>query len=239
MSIAENIQQVQSHILHACQIANRQPDEVTLVAVSKTKSSAEVVEAVNAGMRHFGENRVEEGTWKIPEVSAQTAHSLTWHMIGHLQSRKAKQVPSLFGVVHSVDSVKLAIKLAEAGNSDKKIMSVYLEINISGEESKEGLNAVGWRTNTNIRLELWKTMETLLKIEGLDIQGLMTMAPFYTEAEQPRPVFRELFELREALRQDFRIALPHLSMGMTNDYPIAIEEGATVVRVGRAIFGER
>lgn len=235
-SIDDNIQRVQETIKAACDRANRDPASVTLVAVSKTHPVESILQAIEAGVQHFGENRVEESSDKIPAVNAP----VTWHMIGHIQSRKARDVPPLFQVVHSVDSLKLADKLSRLmiEKGDTKL-DALLEINISGEESKSGLNAVKWSTDSAVRDVLWREVEAILALPGLNVRGLMTMAPIVDDMEHTRPVFADLAALRMALAEVFKTPLPDLSMGMTDDYPVAIEEGATLVRVGRAIFGQR
>jgi len=163
---------------------------------------------------------------------------LIWHMIGHIQSRKAKEVAHLFQVVHSVDSLKLAAKLAAAVEGEHPI-GVYLEINVSGEESKSGFAAHGWEHDRSMRTRLIEEIRQITAMPRVVIRGLMTMAPIVEDMEATRPVFAGLRELRDALRADIGVELPELSMGMTDDYPIAIQEGATCIRVGRAIFGDR
>jgi len=237
--IAHNIAQVQASIAQACQRAGRQPESVTLVAVSKFQPSQAVLAAVAAGLRHFGENRPEDALDKIAEVSNQAQQPLTWHMIGHIQTRKARLVLPAFSLVHSVDSLKLAHKLAQRAQETGQIARILLEMNVSGEASKEGLPAQAWQHDQAVRSALWREVEAILALPGLRVEGLMTMAPYEAEPESTRPVFRSLAALRQALAHDFGQPLDTLSMGMTNDYPIAIEEGATLVRVGRAIFGER
>jgi PLP dependent protein len=226
-----NVERVQAQIADACARVNRDPGEVTLVAVSKTRPSADVLAAVEAGVQHFGENRVEEASNKIPAIHAL----VTWHMIGHIQSRKARHIPDLFQVVHSVDSVKLAEKLSQQA-LDSGGLDVLLQMNVSGEESKSGFAAYHWR---QARDGLWQHIRQVLALPGLRVQGLMTIAPIVARIEDVRPLFAELAALRAALAEDFEVSLPELSMGMTDDFPVAVEEGATMVRIGRAIFGER
>jgi len=160
-------------------------------------------------------------------------------MVGHIQSRKAKDVPPLFQVVHSVDSVKLAAKLSAEMVNSGGALDALLEINVSGEASKSGFAATGWGSDAAIRERLWQEISQVLALPGLRVRGLMTMAPIVPDMEHARPVFRRLAALRQALSADFGVPLPELSMGMTDDYPVAVEEGATLVRIGRAIFGER
>jgi len=238
MTIAENIERVREQIAVACAQVGRNPTDVILVAVSKTHSAAAVIEAAAAGVQHFGENRVEESTIKIPAVTVAFDTPLIWHMIGHIQSRKAKEVAHLFQVVHSVDSLKLAAKLAAAVEGEHPI-GVYLEINVSGEESKSGFAAHGWEHDRSMRTRLIEEIRQITAMPRVVIRGLMTMAPIVEDMEATRPVFAGLRELRDALRADIGVDLPELSMGMTDDYPIAIQEGATCIRVGRAIFGDR
>lgn len=239
VNIAENITRVQENIANACARANRKPDEVTLVAVSKRKPVEAISAAIEAGLRHFGENRVEEAESKIPLVNAQTEIKPTWHMIGHIQSRKAKAIVPLFDIVQSVDRLKIARKLSELAQSADKILPVLLEVNISGEAAKHGFDVSHWQSNVEQKEHFWQEMQTMLALPNLEIRGLMTMAPFYDEVERTRPIFAGLAELQKALSTDFGITLADLSMGMSNDYSIAIEEGATIVRVGQAIFGSR
>jgi pyridoxal phosphate enzyme (YggS family) len=237
--MTENIQRIQEAIAAACARSHRSPSEVTLVAVSKTHPAEAVLEAAECGLRHFGENRVEESAEKIPAANARAPERLIWHMIGHIQSRKAKDVPPLFDVVHSVDSFKLASRLAQGAEAQGKKLDALLEINISGEESKSGLAAFRWSQDAAVQERLWDEIRQISTLPGLNLRGLMTMAPIVPEMEQARPVFAGLAELRSALAESLKLALPDLSMGMTDDYPVAVEEGATLVRVGRAIFGER
>jgi PLP dependent protein len=236
--ITTNLQHINNTIAAACARVNRNPDEVTIVAVSKTRTAAEILAAVAAGVQHFGENRVEEAQDKLPEVRTQANAKLTWHMIGHIQSRKARHIQPLFDMVHSVDSIKLAEKLSRL-TSPHEPLDVLLQMNVSGEDAKSGFNAVGWQTDAAVRDQMLIQTRYVAQLSGLRIRGLMTMAPIVDDPEQTRPVFASLAKLRDALSQSLEISLPQLSMGMTDDYPIAIEEGATMLRIGRAIFGPR
>jgi pyridoxal phosphate enzyme (YggS family) len=238
-TVAANLAHVQEQIAAACARVQRDPASVTLVAVSKTQPVEVLLEAVGAGVQHFGENRVEEGISKIPTVNERAGKPLTWHMIGHVQSRKAKDVPALFQVVHSLDSLKLAEKYSRHMVERGGRLDVLLEINVSGEASKEGFDAAQWSADTALRERLWGEIGHILTLPGLNVRGLMTMAPIVPQIELTRPVFDQLAGLRQALVETFHVALPELSMGMTDDYPVAIEAGATMVRIGRAIFGER
>ena len=237
-SIAANTARIQDAIADAAARSGRNADGVTLIAVSKTHPPETVLEAISAGLQHFGENRVEESQAKIPTVAAQIETSVTWHMIGHVQSRKAKDVSPLFQVVHSVDSAKLARKLA-AALPPGKVLDVLLEMNVSGEASKEGMAASGWEYEQTIREQIIHDAGDILGVTGLNVRGLMTIAPIVSEPEDARSVFISLRGLRDLLAESLSHSLPHLSMGMTDDFPVAVEEGATMVRIGRAIFGER
>lgn len=237
-TIAEHLGQVQANIADACGRSGRSINDVTLIAVSKTHPAETILEAIEAGVQHFGENRVEESQAKLPDVMSRTSTRVTWHMIGHVQSRKAKDVAALFDIVHSVDSAKLARRLA-AALPEGRMLRVLLQMNVSGEASKEGFDAARWQADPAVCQRLAQETREILAQPGLDVCGLMTIAPIVDDPEIARPVFASLRGLREVLAETLNHPLPHLSMGMTDDYGVAIEEGATLVRVGRAIFGER
>lgn len=237
-TIQSNVEQVQENIRLACERANRDPGEITLVAVSKKNPVDVVLAAYQAGIRHFGENRVEEASKKIPLVNASVEDAPIWHMIGHIQSRKVDAVLPIFDQIHSVNRLKIAQKLSDK-SPDSKTIPVLIEVNISGEEAKHGFDVFNWKQDKIRRDAFWDALKVLLALPNLKIRGLMTMAPFYPDPEQTRPVFAELVELKAAIENDLNVSMPDLSMGMTNDYEVAIEEGATIVRVGRAIFGAR
>lgn len=239
MTIADNIANVREQIANSCVRAGRDPESVLLIAVSKTHPTERVVEAIAAGVQHFGENRVEESASKIPAVNDLTDKPVVWHMIGHIQSRKAKEILPLFQVVHSVDTLKLAEKFSRLMVEQGGLLAVLLEVNVSGEESKAGFQAYGWETDQELRRQLIQQVTSIRALPGLSLRGLMTMAPIVEVPEETRLVFASLAGLRDMLRQEIGIPLSELSMGMTDDYPVAIEEGATMIRVGRAIFGER
>jgi len=175
MTIAENVQMVRDQIAAACAKAKRDPASVTLVAVSKTHPASVVLEAAACGLQHFGENRVEESTTKIPAVMAQTDLPLIWHMIGHIQSRKAKEIPPLYQVVHSVDTLKLAERLSREVVERGGSLDVLLEVNISGEASKAGFAAYGWVQNAETRATLEQEIAQIAALPGLKLRGLMTI----------------------------------------------------------------
>jgi pyridoxal phosphate enzyme (YggS family) len=217
--ISANIEAVKGRISRACQHAGRSPDEVTLIAITKTVEPSAIAAAAKSGITHFGENRVQEAITKIGQLSGLKPSPI-WHMVGHLQSNKAKAAVELFDMIDSVDSVRLAEALSRR---TRKTLPILLEVNVAAEASKSGFPVT----------EVAPALETISRLPRLDIKGLMTVAPLVAEAEQIRPVFRKLRSLRDSL------GLEHLSMGMTDDFEVAIEEGATMVRIGRAIFGER
>jgi PLP dependent protein len=236
MTIADNIADVRARIALTCQRAGRDPQDVTLIAVTKTRPVSDIHAAIAAGLHDFGENRAEEAVDKIDALRAEAIH---WHMIGHIQSRKVRLIVPHYALVHSLDSFKLAEKLDRLAGDSGQRLDVLLEINISGEASKAGFNANQWERDTVVRAALFAVAHDIDRLPSLAVSGLMTIAPFTDDESIVRPVFAGLRKLREALESQLGHALPHLSMGMTDDYPIAIEEGATLVRIGRAIFGER
>ena len=239
MSIKQNLEVVHQRIAVACDRAGRPAADVLLIAVSKKMPVEALQEAYEAGVRNFGENRVEEASLKIPAFNALVPEPPVWHMIGNIQSRKASPIPLYFDYVHSVDRLKIAEKLSHAMTERNGIIKVLLEFNVSGEATKEGLSAYNWETDAALRSGLFQNIRQISALSGLQIEGLMTMAPYTMDAEETRPVFRSLAALRLALQAELGLPLPVLSMGMSNDYPVAIEEGATMVRVGQAIFGPR
>jgi pyridoxal phosphate enzyme (YggS family) len=224
-SIAKSLEAVREQIAQAAEKAGRVADEIELVAISKTHDAERVREAHEAGQQVFGESRVQEARAKIPALPS----NLRWHFVGHLQKNKVRHALHLFELIHSVDSLALAEDMNRIAEEEGLHPRVLLEINVAGEGSK-----FGFKPET-LRAE----METLLALTRLSIEGLMTIPPLAPEAEGSRRYFVKLRELRDALEKEFRVKLPHLSMGMTSDFAVAIEEGATLVRVGTAIFGER
>ncbi|CAN5663427.1 YggS family pyridoxal phosphate-dependent enzyme [soil metagenome] len=232
--ITRKLVAVRQRIAVAAQRAQRAPEEITLVAVSKTKPFAAIQTAYAAGQRDFGENRLEE-LWEKAEQAQQLGlHDIRWHMIGTIQSRKTAQAVGPITLIHSVDRLKIAQHLSRDAMAAHCVLSILLEVNVSGESSKHGFSPE----------ELLQLAPEVAKLPSIRLQGLMTMAPLVEAAEAARPVFRALRQLRDQLTAA-GVGEPtadhplQLSMGMTNDFEVAIEEGATIVRVGSAIFGER
>jgi pyridoxal phosphate enzyme (YggS family) len=219
MDIEENIRDLERRITAAAERANRSPAEITLIVVTKTIEPSIIRQAFNAGISNFGENRVQEARSKIEQLSSLEPPP-TWHMIGHLQTNKAVTAVELFPMIHSVDSLRLAEALSRHAQRN---ISTLLQVNISGEASKSGFSPS----------EVSSAADQIAGLPYLDIKGLMTVAPLTDNPEEVRPVFHQLRMLRDSL------GLEHLSMGMTDDFEVAIEEGATMIRIGRAIFGER
>ncbi len=217
--IGSNLEAVRRRIELACQRAGRSPQDVTMIAVTKTVDAAVIETAVGLGIRDLGENRVQEASKKIRQL-AHLQPRPTWHLIGHLQTNKVKSALELFDIIHSVDSLELAEHINRRAKAQ---VPVLLQVNVAGESTKSGFSPS----------EIEAAFKTISRMPGLWVRGLMTIAPPASDAEQVRPVFRKLREMRDAFH------LEHLSMGMTDDFEVAIEEGATFVRIGRAIFGER
>lgn len=227
MSLSDKLAQVQERICQAALRAGRKPEEITLVGVSKTATRLAIEEAYLAGLRHFGENRIADAEERFEPLPYPIGEA-TLHLIGHLQTNKAKRAVHLFDFVHSVDSVKLGQALDRYAAEIGKKMPILVQVNVSGEESKEGLEPS----------QLPQVLEELGNLNNLELNGLMTIAPIVENVEATRPIFRDLAQLLEKSLSYVKIKSnwKHLSMGMTNDFEIAIEEGATLVRVGRAIF---
>jgi pyridoxal phosphate enzyme (YggS family) len=231
--LESNLGSVRERIAAAARRAGRDPDGVTLVAVTKTQPPDVIQAAHDLGLRNFGENRVGEAEAKVGQLPAD----ITWHMIGHIQSRKANRVVPLFQIVHSIDRLKVAQRLDRVYPEGSAPLPVLLEVNVSGEESKYGFAASRWDSDPAERAALFGAVEEILTLSRLQIQGLMTMAPIVTDPESARPIFVRLRQLRGELAAAYPAAdWHHLSMGMTDDFEVAIEEGATLVRIGRAIF---
>lgn len=231
MSVSDNIAKVRDRIVAAALRARRDPAEVTLLAVSKTFAAAQIREAYDAGVRHFGENRVQEFAGKVSEL--RDLEDAQWHMIGHLQTNKAAKAVELFDAVDSVDSLKLTEKLNESARKLGKKLAVLIEVNVGGEAAKSGAAPDS--------AELDAILTAAPQLHRLEIRGLMTIPPYSDDPEQGRQFFRRLRELRDRIgsRGLPGVRMEVLSMGMSHDFEVAIEEGATCVRVGTAIFGER
>ncbi len=231
VSIAENIAHIRERIAAAARRTGRSPDEITLMAVSKTQPPEKIREAYDAGLRVFGENRVQEFAGKVAALGE--LRDAEWHMIGHLQTNKAVRTAELFRAVDSVDSLKLAEKLDTAARSPGNKLDVLVEVNVGGEAAKSGVEADS--------RELEAVLLAVPRLGGLIFHGLMTVPPFTENPEDARPYFRKLRELRDtiAARKLPAIGMDQLSMGMSHDFEIAIEEGSTCVRVGTAIFEAR
>jgi len=224
-SIAENLDHVRERLAIAATKSGRSADDIELVAITKTHPADKVREAIQAGQTLFGESRVQEARTKIPELPSNSR----WHFVGHLQKNKIRHALSLFEMIHSVDSLALAQDIDRIAEEEGLHPRVLLEVNVAGEGSKFGF-APG---------QLRDQMEALLALPRLSIEGLMCIPPIADESDASRKFFVQLREERDRFEKEFRLKLPQLSMGMTNDFIIAVEEGATLVRVGTAIFGER
>ena len=225
--VTENLNQVRENIKAACEAAGRDPKEVTLIAVSKTKPVHMLQEAYDAGARVFGENKVQEITDKYPQLPKD----IQWHMIGHLQRNKVKYLIGKVVLIHSVDSLRLAEQIEHEAAKADIVMPVLIEVNVAEEESKFG-------TTSEAAMQL---VEAVSKLPHIKIRGLMTIAPFTDNPEDNRIYFRKLKQLSVDIKSKNidNVDMDELSMGMTGDYEVAIEEGATMVRVGTSIFGKR
>jgi len=229
MSIGENIATLRERIYNAAINSGRNPEDVKLIAVTKTVALPAIIEAVKAGALILGENRVQEAQKKITEHRTQNTDLISqWHLIGHLQKNKAKTAVQLFDLIHTVDSIGLADEVDKQAKKMNKTQRVLLQVKLSDEASKHGV----------LERDLTGLIEQVSKMQNLKLEGLMTIPPFFDDPEEARPYFKRLRELRdESGKKGFN--LPELSMGMSNDFEAAIEEGATMVRIGTAIFGER
>jgi hypothetical protein len=224
-TIAENLELVKARIGQAAAKSKRSADDIELVAVAKTHSAETVRAAIHAGHLLFGESKVQEARAKIPLLPS----NLRWHLIGHLQRNKVRHALPLFELIHSVDSLELAHAIDRIAHDNGLHPRILLEVNVAGEASKFGFQPE----------KLRQEIESLLALPRLSIEGLMCIPPFGQDAEASRKYFVTLRKLRNSFENEFKLKLPHLSMGMTNDYTVAVEEGATLIRVGTAIFGER
>ena len=225
--IKENVAEVEARIQAACKRAGRRREEVTLIAVSKTKPVSDIYEVIETGIKDYGENKVQEMCDKMEIIQ----EPLNWHMIGHLQRNKVKYIIDKVSMVHSVDSVRLAEAIEKEAAKKDICIPVLIEVNVAGEESKFGLSVE----------EVLPFLEEISSYEHLQVKGLMTIAPFVENPEENRGIFKKLFEFAVDIdgKNIDNVTMSVLSMGMTGDYEVAIEEGATMVRVGTGIFGSR
>lgn len=225
--VRENLEEVRRRIVDACRRAGRDPGEVTLIAVSKTKPVSMLSEAYDAGARDFGENKVQEIVAKAPQLP----EDIRWHMIGHLQRNKVHQVVGRAVLIHSVDSLRLAEQIEAEAKKQGAEVDILLEVNVAEEESKFGFRLE----------EVEEAIRNISRLSHVHIQGLMTIAPFVQNSEENRPIFKKLYEFAVDIgkKNIDNVNMGVLSMGMTGDYEVAIEEGATMVRVGTGIFGAR
>ncbi len=225
--IANHLLEVERRIAAACKRSNRKREDITLIAVSKTKPISAIEEAYDEGIRCFGENKVQE----LTEKKDQLPSDIQWHMIGHLQRNKVKYIVDKVALIHSVDSVRLAETIEQEASKKNVIVNVLIEVNVAEEETKFGIKTA----------EVMDMIEAISKFPHLRIQGLMTIAPYVENPEKNRTIFRSLHKLSVDIKEKNidNVSSEILSMGMTNDYEVAIEEGATVIRVGTGIFGER
>jgi len=225
VSLVENLQKIQQRIRTACDRCDREPNSITLLAVTKSQPPEIVRAAADCGQILFGENKVQEAKAKIPLCPGR----LRWHFIGHLQSNKCRDAEELFEMIQSVDSLPLAREISKRAEQAAKTMPILLEVNVAGEASKFGYQPE----------KLLAELNAISALPRIELHGLMTVPPWSGEAEKIRPHFRRLRELRRECEQILGAPLPHLSMGMSGDFEVAIEEGATMVRIGTALFGPR
>jgi len=224
-TIKNNLEIINKKIKKAALKANRNPEEIKLVAVTKTATMGQIEEAINAGVKIIGENRVQDAKEKYQILTA----GIEWHLIGHLQTNKVKYAVEIFNCIHSVDSIKLAQEIDKRSKQFGKIMDVLVEVNVSGEESKYGIKPE----------EVKPFIKNISEFLRIKVRGLMTIAPIVKDKEEVRPYFRKLRELSKEIKSKNieNVKMDYLSMGMTKDFEIAIEEGANMVRIGRGIFG--
>ncbi len=227
-SVAENIRRVRDVIEDAAVKAGRNPSEVRLMAVTKTVEDDRILEAIEAGVDIIGENYVQEGKRKVEKLGRR---GVEWHLIGYLQSNKAKYALKIFDMIHSVDRLSLAQEIDRRAGAAGSVAKILVEVNLSGEATKGGVK----------KDEALALIRDIAKLENLSVRGLMTMPPWFDDPEEARPYFAALRELKDRVIDEKigNVLMEELSMGMTGDYRVAVEEGSTIVRVGRGIFGER
>ena len=219
MDVERNLRELEKRIAIAAERSGRSLAEITIVAVTKEVEPEAIEVAIKAGIRHIGENKVQEASGKMERLTNLEPRPI-WHMVGHLQTNKVKTAVDIFDIIHSIDSLRLAQAMSQRAQSTTPVL---LQVNVSGEGRRSGFSVV----------ELSQAVEEVARLPRLEVRGLMTIAPMVADAEEIRPIFRKLRQLRDEL------GLEHLSMGMTDDFEVAVEEGATMLRIGRAIFGER
>ncbi|MBU4074408.1 MAG: YggS family pyridoxal phosphate-dependent enzyme [Proteobacteria bacterium] len=227
MDVADNIRRIRETMAEAARRSGRPASAVRLMAVTKTVDDDRILTAIGAGVEILGENYVQEAKRKIDKMG----NPCEWHMIGRLQTNKVKYAVRLFDMIHSLDRIELAQELDRRARAAGRVMKVLIEVNVAGEETKSGIPLASARD----------LVRAVAPLENLSIQGLMTMPPWFDDPEEARPFFRALRELRDRITEEVidRVEMRELSMGMTGDYAVAIEEGATIVRIGRGVFGER
>lgn len=225
--IKERLKAVQDQIRETALRCNRSPEEITLIAVSKKQSVEAIIEAIDDGVETLGENYIQEAVDKIEQITQKAL----WHFIGHLQSNKAKVAVKYFDLIHTVDTLKLAEAINHQAQKAGKIQKILIQLNISEEETKSGATAA----------EAIDLAEAVSHLKNLSLRGLMGMPPFFDDPEKARPYLRKLAQIRDAIKREniSGISMEHLSMGMSDDFKVAIEEGSTMVRIGTAIFGSR
>jgi len=229
MTVTDNIKFLKNKIFDTAVKCGRDPSEIKLVAVSKMVEAEKIIEAANAGIEFFGENYIYEAVEKITSISEQ-GYNLSWHYIGHLQSNKAKEAVRYFNLIHSIDKLSTAITINKLSAENNKIQYILVQVNISKEVSKSGINEE----------TIYSFIEELSNLKNIRVCGFMTIPPFHSDPESSRPYFSSLRMLKEKMQKSFpSLSLTELSMGMSSDFTVAIEEGATIVRIGTAIFGER
>jgi pyridoxal phosphate enzyme (YggS family) len=225
MSVRENLEKIEEKIRVKTELIGGDAKEITLVAVTKTVEANRIEEAIAAGINIIGESRVQEAKEKYGKVKSK----IIWHLVGHLQRNKAKDAVNIFDLIHSVDSAKLAKEIDKQARKISKVQEILIEVNVSGEQSKYGLNPE----------EVISFLQEVSVLPNIKVEGLMTMAPLYENPEDCRPCFRKLKDLVEEIKAEKikNVEMTYLSMGMSNDFEVAIEEGSNMVRIGRAIFG--
>jgi pyridoxal phosphate enzyme (YggS family) len=227
MGIKENLERIREEIEKACQKLGRSPSEVKILAATKTRTPEEIFQAYEAGIRLFGENRVQEAREKLPKLPPMPGAS--WHMIGHLQSNKVKYAVKLFDCIESLDRKSLVDELVKRLRKEEKRIDALIEVKLSPEETKHGCPPE----------KVEELVEYTLNFNEINLIGFMTVPPYYEELELVRPYFMRLREIRDKMEEKFKRSFPELSMGMSHDFKVAVEEGATIVRIGTALFGPR